>query len=154
MTVCVNRTALEFTDSQIQKWLAHFGTIEGNFVYHKDKFGLKTDNIEVELKLKRHIPEFLPMYSRRIRIFYLGMKKQCNNCLEIGHIKPDCKNDKRDWFSYIESLVESKEFEADLFGDWPTIIKNKRKELSNKPDPKNAKSDQDGKKKGKGKGRK
>ncbi len=47
VTVCVNRTALEFSDKQIESWLEHFGTIEGNFNYLKDKQGLKTDDIEV-----------------------------------------------------------------------------------------------------------
>jgi hypothetical protein len=49
VTVCVNRTALEFTDKQIESWLENYGSIEGNFNYLKDKQGLKTDDIEVPL---------------------------------------------------------------------------------------------------------
>jgi len=128
VTVCLNRTALEFSDSQIEKWLENFGTVEGNFNYLKDKSGIKTDDLEVEVKLSKHIPESLPMYSRRIRVFYIGMPKQCNNCLESGHIKSECENEKRDWFSFIESLIESGDFDIKLFGDWPEIIRRKRKE--------------------------
>jgi hypothetical protein len=126
VTVCINRTALEFSDVQLARWLEVFGKIEGNFKYHSDSEGFKTDEIEVELKLQRHIPEYLPMYGRRIRIFYIGMQKQCNNCLELGHIKPECESEKRDWFSFIEELIESKDFKKELFGEWPEIIKNKR----------------------------
>ncbi len=132
VTVCINRTALEFSQAQIEKWLQNFGTVAGSFNYATDKYGIKTDNIEVELKISRHIPEYLPMYSRKIRIFYLGIPKQCNNCLEIGHIKVDCEGEKKDWFSFIEELIDSGDFKRELFGDWPEIIKNKRKLLKSK----------------------
>jgi hypothetical protein len=126
VTVCVNRTALEFTDEQIKKWLVNFGKIEGTFVYNLDKLGFKTDEIEVELKLKKHIPEFLPMYGRKIRIFYVGMKRQCNNCFGIGHLRADCQENKKDWFTFIDDLVKSEEYDLELFGEWPDVIKRKR----------------------------
>jgi hypothetical protein len=126
VTVCIGRTALEFSDAQLTRWLECFGKVEGRFNYHLDKAGLKTDNIEVELKLSAHIPEFIPMYGRKIRVFYNGMQRQCNNCLGLGHFKADCKDNKRDWFSFVEELMESEVFEPDLFGDWPEIIKTKR----------------------------
>ncbi len=139
VTVCVNRTALEFTNDQIKRWLEGYGTIEGQFNYQLDKFGLKTDDLEVELKLQAHIPEFLPMFGRRIRIYYVGMKKQCNNCFEIGHLKADCEEDKKDWFGFIEDLIDSGTFARDLFGEWPEVIKRKRAEnkpKGSKPKPK------------------
>jgi hypothetical protein len=128
VTVCVNRTALEFTNEQIRRWLEAYGVIEGQFNYQLDKFGLKTDDLEVELKLQAHIPEFLPMFGRRIRIYYVGMKKQCNNCFELGHLKANCGEDRKDWFSYIEDLLDSGNFTRDLFGEWPEVIKRKRAE--------------------------
>jgi hypothetical protein len=127
VTVCINRTALEFTDDQLKAWMNQYGTVEGRFNYQLDKLGYKTDELEVELKLKKDIPEFLPMYGRKIRIFYIGMKRQCINCYEIGHLKADCPSDKKDWFGYIETLTESEDFDAKLFGDRPGIIENKRK---------------------------
>jgi len=132
VTVCVNRTALEFSDRQIEAWLDCFGTVVGNFNYLKDKQGYKTDNIEVEVKLSRHIPETLPMYGRRIRVFYLGMQRQCNNCFELGHIKADCDGERCDWFGYIEKLLESGDYKKELFGDWPEVIDRKRKESKDK----------------------
>jgi hypothetical protein len=129
VTVCVNRTALEFNDSQIEDWLLNFGTVAGSFNYLKDKNGLKTDNLEVEVTLRKHIPEYLPMYGRRIRIYYLGMQKQCNNCFELGHIKSACEEEKKDWFSFIEELIDSGDYKKSLFGDWPEVIQRKRKQL-------------------------
>lgn len=85
----------------------------------------------MELKLEKHIPEYLPMYGRKIRIFYAGMPKQCNNCLEQGHIKSECESEKKDWFSYIEELISSGEYHIDLFGDWPDVIKRKRQTGTN-----------------------
>jgi hypothetical protein len=131
VTVCVSRTALEFSDGQISRWLSPYGSIEGRFNYQSDKYSYKTDEIEVELCLKKHIPEYLPMFGRKIRIYYLGMKKQCNNCLGLGHLKSDCEEDKRDWFNFIEELIDSGDFDEDLFGDWPATIERKRAALKN-----------------------
>lgn len=129
--MCINRTTLEFTNAQIKSWLDNFGKIEGQFEYQTDKLGFITDDLEVELKLEKHIPEYLPMYGRKIRIFYAGMPKQCNNCLEQGHLKFECENEKKDWFSYIEELISSGNFNISLFGEWPEIIKNKKKNGKN-----------------------
>jgi hypothetical protein len=163
VTVCVNRTALEFSNDQIGKWLKVFGKIEGTFIYQKDKLGYVTDELEVEVKLKRHIPEFLPMYGRRIRIFYVGMQRQCNNCFGLGHFRAECEEEKKDWFSYIEDLVDSGDFEEELFGEWPEVIKRKRKEIKenkkqdepakNKDDKKTTKGARGGRGGSRGRGR-
>ncbi len=175
VTVCVNRTTLEFTDEQISAWLEHYGKIEGEFIYVFDKLGYATDSLEVEVKLKKHIPEYLPMYGRKVRIFYLGMKRQCNNCLEIGHWKTECENESKDWFSFIEELMESGtalshlvftpldlylfplfsigDFELELFGEYPDVIKRKRKETQSKPSGRGARGNGRGHGRGRGRGR-
>ncbi len=115
VTVCVSRTALEFSDAQLTNWLELYGKIEGRFVYYLDKLGFMTDNIEVELKLAKHISEYFPLYGRKIKIYYVGLKKQCNQCLvELGHIRSECKNDKKDWFTFIEDLIKMSGFNCDL----------------------------------------
>ncbi len=133
VTVCVNRTALEFTSEQIEDWLSAYGEIKGKFKYHVDQGGLKTDEIEVEVKLSDHIPEYLPMYGRKIRIYYHGMQKQCNHCMDLGHLKADCTGEKCDWFAYIDSFIDSGDFDIKLFGEWPAIIKRKRNHTNSNP---------------------
>jgi hypothetical protein len=166
VTVCVSKTALEFSDAQLACWLEVYGKIEGRFVYHLDKLGFMTDNIEVELKLAKHIPEYLPMYGRKIRIYYVGMKKQCNQCLELGHIRSECENEKKDWFTFIEELIKKSGISLELFGEWPAVIKRKRAEIkkpesnpeSKETDSKNAgrqssKSNRGGRGRGRGRGK-
>lgn len=132
VTVCVCRTGHELSDSQIKRWLDHYGQVQGEFQYQVDKRGFAIDDLEVEVVLRSHIPEFLPMFGKKIRIYYVGMKKQCNNCLQLGHLKKECENSKIDWFQFIESLM-SGDFKPDLFGAWPEIIKNVRQRNEQKP---------------------
>jgi hypothetical protein len=154
VTVCVGRTALEFSDEQLSLWLSCFGKVIGRFKYHQDKQGFKTDDIEVELKLSKHIPEFLPMFGRKIRIFYTGMQKQCNNCLGLGHLKFECEEDsKKDWFTYIEELIDTGDYDIELFGDWPQIIKTKRKAAKpNQQSSRGGKNGRGGRGRGRGRG--
>ncbi len=89
------------------------------------------------------------------------MPKQCNNCLGLNHIKVNCESDKKDWFTYIEDLMGSGDFRKDLFGNWPEIIRNKRREIQGRGKPPSDKNDTEkdkdapvkGRPKGRGRGR-
>ena len=40
----------------------------------------RTGNYCVKMRLDRDIPQLLPMWGRRIKIFYVGIQKFCTNC--------------------------------------------------------------------------
>jgi len=98
--------------------------------------GLNSEVYSVNLKLKYNIPEFLPLYGKKARVYYHGIPPFCTNCYLIGktlidislsqisqtyklsgHNKSDCKNDSKDWWSFIVHLKAAKVPES-YFGSW------------------------------------
>ena len=47
----------------------------------------------VKMKLSRDIPNWMPMYGRKICLEYPGSKRQCNNCYG-AHAKKFCRSEK------------------------------------------------------------
>jgi len=102
------------------------------YSYLKNSSGKDTDGITFQLELLEHIPEWLPIQGQKIRIFYYGMKRQCNACWEIGHPKWQCKGKKTNWRGYVDQMIASGWFAPSMYGKW-----------HKKPEQKNATQDQD-----------
>ncbi len=62
------------------------------------------------------------MHGKKVRIFYHGMMKQCNGCFGLGHMKYECKNEKKNWREYLETMRKSGNYTDQMFGSW---IENK-----------------------------
>ncbi len=71
----------------------------------------------MRLKLAFHIPEYLPMWGKKARIYYHGIPLYCVSCNEIGHVKNECQADPVSWKSYIQRLVKDG-ISTELFGAW------------------------------------
>jgi len=122
VVVSVLRTASEVRSSQMKEWLNHFGQIIEPHWYDKDSENLNTGNFHVKLQLKFDIPEFLPMFGTKARIFYPGMKKQCSRCYRIGHLQKFCSKNRIDWLDYIERLIDTGLYPKNLFGNWIEVL--------------------------------
>jgi hypothetical protein len=124
-----------------RKWLLKYGELINNFAeekmaYEPDssdeedeeayKVPVHTGKYVVKMRIDRPIPQILPIDGRRIRIYYKGIRKQCNNCFEMGHMKRDCKERRKDWAEYVSSMMESTGFEPDLFGKWKVVVQDWR----------------------------
>jgi hypothetical protein len=113
------RTNFLVEASGVLNWLKLFGTISAN----KGGFqtstvtGLKSDIYEVELKLKTHINEYLPMYGQKAQVFYPGIPRVCNRCYVPGHLRRDCQNIKKDWLAYVVELLDGG-LDPELIGKW------------------------------------
>jgi hypothetical protein len=87
------------------------------------------------------------MFGKKIRLYHHGMKKQCNNCYSIGHLKKDCDAAKVQWLEYVEKLRKSGRFEDQMFGNWIEILKEESEKASKpareKPDLRRYLSDPD-----------
>lgn len=81
---------------------------------HKDK---DTDHYIATIRLNSLIPEYLPIYGKKARIYYHGIPKLCNNCYQLGHLKVICQNETKTWKQYIETLKNSGVPES-FFGSW------------------------------------
>ena len=90
-------------ESEITDWLTLFGEILSEIteeIYEDldDPTSLKlppvgNGNYLVTMKLKKDLPNWLPIYGRRVCIEYKGNRKQCNWCYG-PHLRKFCKNEK------------------------------------------------------------
>jgi hypothetical protein len=71
----------------------------------------------VRLKLSYQIPEFLPMWGKKARVYYHGIPPFCVSCYGLGHVKNSCDSETISWRDYIHRLVDSG-ISKELFGSW------------------------------------
>jgi hypothetical protein len=113
--------------ADILNWLSKFGSVNtSNFDYERNSLGIRTDVLEVEILLKKHIPEYLPVNGRKVLINYPGIPKGCNNCYAVGHLKRNCRETKKDWIERVREMRDSGEYEDELFGGWIAILAQKK----------------------------
>jgi hypothetical protein len=74
------------------------------------------------MKLKKDIPQFLPMMGRKVQVYYRGITKVCINCYQPGHINKTCKNPSVGWIDYIHKFKEEHNFSDELYGNWIKIL--------------------------------
>ncbi len=119
------------------RWLKLYGIPTAQYHYQVNPHtGLKTDVFEAEIILKRHIEEFLPIFGQKAIVSYPGMPKQCNRCYNVGHLRRDCNNPKKDWVEYIASFLCG-DFDKELIGTWSKAVQ--RWNLANESANKNVK---------------
>ncbi len=124
VTVLMNT---DITTQNIIRWLKLFGDTVGNHYYAKDAEGVQTGALHIKLVLKFHIPEFLPMFGQKIRIYYAGMPRQCSSCYRSGHYKRDCNKTKTDWLGFIERLLDTGLYDEELFGNWIEVLDDRNR---------------------------
>ena len=120
----------QLTEDEIKQGLAPYGElltpiredIHDDSDSERDKIGNGT--YSVKMKLTRQIPQFLPMHSRRIRIYYSGINKLCTNCYG-RHTRRQCRNQKRPWIEYVRDFMfENDELPEEYYGKWWDIVDN------------------------------
>ena len=55
------------------------------------------------MKLKKDVPNLVPMYGRKVCISYRGIKKQCNSCFG-PHLRKFCKNERMSLVKYADKF--------------------------------------------------
>jgi hypothetical protein len=112
-----------------------------NSSYIKNSRGFNTPKYELQATINDHIPEWLPMYGKKVRIFYHGMMRQCNGCYKLGHMKWECKEEKSNWKTYVATLRSTGNFEDVLFGSWLDERSEEEKMDTGKTQDKNSEED-------------
>lgn len=120
----VTANTVDFTVSpdQVLAWLAKFGTVNSSFNYIRNSIGIRTDDIEVEVKLQEHIPEYIPVAGKKVLINYPCIPKMCIKCYKPGHMKRNCKSRKVEWIDKVDQMRKTGRFEDSLFGEWIPIL--------------------------------
>jgi len=120
--VTVSTCDFTVAPADIVKWLAKFGSVSTNYCYVKNSIGLRTDTIETEIHLQKHVPEFLPVAGKKVQVAYPGIPKACIKCYRLGHMKRNCKQPKMEWIDRVNELRKTGDFEDSLFGSWIAIL--------------------------------
>ena len=114
-------------DQQILEWLKLYGEPISQICedIHEDSDSeaepIGNGTYSVKMKLNRDIPQFLPMHSRRIRIYYKGISKLCTQCFG-SHTRRQCQNEKVPWIIYVRNyMFNNKEVDESLYGKWWNI---------------------------------
>jgi len=115
-------TFFKVESQHVIAWLCHFGQISSEYRTIQNSVGINTDVLEFDVVLHTHVPEYLPIYSHKIAVFYPGIPRVCNNCYKTGHVRKHCKSPTQLWIDYVEYLLNTKQFQPEIFGDWATII--------------------------------
>jgi len=89
----------------------------------KDLDGIETDDLEVDLVLRQHPPEVLPIFGKRFVIWYPGIPKQCKKCYNLDHIAKNCTNPAIEWLDYVAGVHQLGTFKDELFGTWLDTLK-------------------------------
>jgi len=123
----------EVSFGKIESWLALFGTIREPLSVAIDKDGIEVGNVTCKFQIKHHLPEHLPIYGVKARLYYVGQPKQCSFCYKLGHVKKDCNYEKTSWTQYIIRLRKTGHYTDSMFGNWVNTIDGKKRRRSPPP---------------------
>ena len=74
------------------------------------------------MKLRKDIPQFLPMHGRKIRIYFKNMNKLCTNCYG-SHSRRQCTNERVPWVTYVRDFMKNNpEINEHYYGKWWDIV--------------------------------
>ena len=127
-----------FEEHEILAWLEQFGQPIGHVTEEiypdSDSDGDPTGNGTFTVKMKLHtpIPQLLPMWGKRIRIYYRGIQKLCSRCFG-NHPRKNCRSAKRRWVDYVlDFMGYYTEIPEELYGRWLGVVNNEFGEVIEK----------------------
>jgi len=122
--ITVKDTKFNVTLEQIDMTLGRFGIITMASVHIEadDVKGIKSDDALCVIKLRKHVPSFLPAFGRKLMIRYYGQPLQCSKCYNPGHLRRNCPNEPLDWLRYVRLMVEENILTLEIVGNWAEKI--------------------------------
>ena len=116
---------------QMIEWLTNFGEIKSEVTEDTYEESDDSENdmpvgnsiYSVRMKILRDMPQFVPMYGKRVRLYYRGIVKRCTNCFQ-PHQRKFCKNEKVTWPDYVDGFARMfPEIPQIMYGKWKALIK-------------------------------
>ena len=144
--VKIEGTSLNIKEEEIKKWLSIYGELlteieeeEIRFSDEDDSDGsevqLGTGKFSVKMKITTDIPQYLPMFGHKAKMYYRGIKKTCTNCYQGGHYRKDCQEKKVDWIDYVSAFINQNEsIPEEMFGRWYKICLKRTQESAKPPE--------------------
>jgi hypothetical protein len=122
-------------EQQILAWMDLFGERAGELSedIHPNSDSepdfLCTGTYSIKMRLNKDIPQLLPMWGKRIRVYHRGVQKLCNNCYG-PHTRRNCRSEKVPWTQYVLKFMEKHpEIPSDLYGRWWKVINDEYGEI-------------------------
>ena len=122
-------------EKQILDWLSFYGEIKSELSEDtheesedsSDDFPPVGNGIySVKMKLTKEMPQLIPMFGKRIRLYYRGIVKRCTNCFGT-HQRKNCQNEKVAWITYVEQFTKIyPEVPFEFYGRWANLIKKQK----------------------------
>ena len=126
--VKIEWTEYSIPEAKILEWLELFGEKAGELsedVHHysdSDADLLGTGTYSIKMRLRKEIPQLIPMWGRRIRTYYRGVQKLCTNCFG-PHPRRNCRSERVSWVQYCLNFMErNPEIPPDYYGKWWSIV--------------------------------
>lgn len=121
----------------VKAWLLKYGELLSDYeeetmtiidedpeVGEESEVVLGCGKFKVKMRIVEHIPQYLPMNGRKVRIYYRGINKVCTNCYQGGHNKQECENGRMTWVEYVSNFIDDNpDFEKEMFGRWIHITR-------------------------------
>jgi hypothetical protein len=114
-TVKIDGCDYRVPEESLVEFLSFYGTIISDIMEDTFDDGIvtmssglnnRTGVYSVTIRLRRDIPQFLPIMGRRIKIHYRGIQKLCPHCFG-PHSKQACHSRKKQWKEYVNDFKNS-----------------------------------------------
>jgi hypothetical protein len=119
-------------EEEVRKWLGLYGETFGLLSENTYKEDFPTakptgnGTYTIKMRLDRPIPQFLPMYGKKVRIDHRSQHIMCTNCYG-KHPRKVCKSEKVGWMDYVVSFMRTnQDVTNDMIGRWYDIAKKER----------------------------
>ena len=115
-------------ETQILEWLNYFGEQAGQLSEEihpnsdSDADPIGNGTFSIKMRLRTDIPQLLPMWGKRVRIYHRGVQKLCSNCFGL-HQRRNCRSEKVAWTRYVLNFMEKHpEIPSEMYGRWWKVI--------------------------------
>ena len=115
-------------EADILAWLELFGTPIGLLTEDlypdtdSDTDPTGAGTYSIKMKLHSNIPQLLPMWGKRIRVYHRGIQKLCTNCFG-NHTRRNCRSKKKRWIDYVLAFMDSHpDIPNEYYGRWKKVI--------------------------------
>ena len=124
---------IEWTDYAIEEhlildWLTHYGEPVGELSEElhpnsdSDADPIGNGTYSIKMRLNKDIPQLIPMWGKRIRVYYRGVQKLCSNCFG-HHPRKNCRSERVTWVTYCLKFMENhKDIPEELYGKWWKVV--------------------------------
>ena len=118
----------QLEEHQILDWLNYFGEQAGQLSEDihpnsdSDADPIGNGTFSIKMRLRTDIPQLLPMWGKRVRIYHRGVQKLCSNCFG-AHQRRNCRSSKVSWTRYVLNFMEKHpEIPSEMYGRWWKVI--------------------------------